>query len=139
VKYVKKGVPAILEKLKAPSDGNTRIKTKLNAWVEGLERVNVAASNGTAKKSAQNSYDKFESTIQAMVNNAPKFAEKIKAASPEHREALSRIGNFMKTVIGRLVDNMKGVVGRLQAADGAKPADQGHQNAKKPGQTKIKQ
>jgi len=89
--------------LKAPSDGNTRIRTKLNAWVEGLERLDG------------DPFDKFDSTVQTMVNNAPQFAEKIRTASPEHRDTLLEVGGFVKRAIGRLADNVRGVAGKLAA------------------------
>lgn len=70
-----------------------------------MESIN----NGTASSEhkTENSLYKFENTIAKMVNNAPQFAEKIKSASPEHREGLLEIGSFIKEVINKLASNMK--------------------------------
>lgn len=90
-----------------PTEASTRIKTKLNKWIKELEDINDGSDN--YKHTLQNSYKKFEDSIEEMVRDAPDFSKKIKAASPENRETLMTIGSFMREVIKELIDNIKDV------------------------------
>lgn len=90
------------------SGSNSLIVSKLNNWIQGLERLNNAPENSTS--TAQDSLNKFDSTINGMVKNAPNFAEKVKSVkSPEYQGIVLELGEFVKDVIDKLAANMKGV------------------------------
>lgn len=87
---------------------NSQIKTKLNNWFNGVERLNNA-SNNSPNHTAQNSLDNFKITITTIVENAPQFVKEIDSASPEYREILLKVEQFIYEVIGKLTNNMKDV------------------------------
>lgn len=90
------------------SGSNTQIVPKLNKWIQELERLNNASEKSPS--TAQDSLNKFGSTINNMVENAPNFAKKVKSVkSPEYQGIVSEFGEFIKVVIDKLVANMKGV------------------------------
>jgi len=107
--------------LKTSSSNKTRFETKLNAWLELLDRTNKSPNSKTGN-TIQNSFNKFESTIEGMVKNAPGFPEKIKAAPSELHAVLLDFQNVIKKVVPRLADNMKGVVEKL--ADNTKAVNE---------------
>lgn len=90
------------------SNKNSQIKTKLNNWFDGVERLNNA-SNNSPHHTAQNSLDNFKITITTMVENAPQFAKEVDSASSEYREILLKVGQFINEIIGKLTNNMKDV------------------------------
>lgn len=71
-----------------------------------MESLNNATKNSTV----QDSLNKFESTINQMVENAPNFAEKVKSVkTPEYQGIVLEFGEFIKNVIDELAYKMKGV------------------------------
>lgn len=90
-----------------PTEGSTRIQTKLNNWIKELENINSVSDS--YKNTLKNSMKKFEDSIDEMVKDAPEFYQKIKAVSPENRESLLTIATFMKEVIKHLAVNINEV------------------------------
>lgn len=76
-------------------------------WVEGLERTSINGATENSTSTAQDSLNKFESTIQRMVEKAPKFGEIVRTASPEDRGILTDIGTLVCKAMDKLAANMK--------------------------------
>lgn len=108
VEFVNNKLTPIHEKLNKNPGSNPRVQTKLNNWIQELKRLSAS------KSTAQESLNKFESTVKTMVKNASTFADKINSASAEYRETLLEVGRIMKDIIDKLANSMKDAESQLR-------------------------